>query len=158
MVGDLRFEAVTEATIDAWRRVHNEIIPVTPLSVEEVRERMGRNRLQLAWLGDTLVGCSTVRPPVDGTATATVIVRVLPEFRGRGIGGELYERELSAARELGGEVIETVVLETNVEGLRFAQARGYVEVDRYVLDGDDVGYVDLRLQDSARQGLAARKT
>lgn len=141
----VRFEAVTETTVEDWRRVHNEIIPVTPLSTLEVRERMGRNRLQVAWDGDVLVGCSTVRPPAGEGRAATVIVRVLPDHRGRGIGAAFYERELTAARELGAEVIETVVLESNVEGLRFAQRRGFVEFDRYVLDGDEVGYVELRL-------------
>jgi len=48
------------------------------MSLDEVRERSGRNRLENAYLGDVLVGCSTVRPPEDGVVT--VIARVLPEF------------------------------------------------------------------------------
>lgn len=147
MTDGVRYEPVTEATLEDWRSVHNEIIPVTPLSTAEVRDRMGRNRLQVAWLGDEVVGCSTVRPPVGDSRTATVIVRVLAAHRRQGIGSAFYERELAAARDLGAEVIETVVLETNLDGLVFAQARGFVEVDRYVLDGDEVGYVDLRLLD-----------
>lgn len=141
----MRYEPVTESTLEDWRRVHNEIIPVSPLSPDEVRERMGRNRLQVAWVDDVLVGCSTVRPPLADSRTATVIVRVLPPHRRQGIGSQFYERELAAARDLGAEVIKTVVLESNTDGLRFALSRGFVEVDRYVLEGDDVGYVELLL-------------
>jgi hypothetical protein len=37
-----------------------------------------------------------------------------------------------------------VVLESNPEGLAFALRHGSVEVDRYVLDGDEIAYVELR--------------
>ena len=113
------------------------------MSVEDARERLGRYRLENAYLGDVFVGCSTVRPPVDGVAT--VIARVLPGFRGRGFGVALYENGLARARALGAGVIETCVLAANEDGLRFAGRRGFVEVDRYVLDGERDEWVDLRL-------------
>lgn len=133
-----------------WRYVHNLIIPTHELSLADVRERSGRNSLHVAYLGDTLVGCTTIRPPAADsppatTATATVIARVLPEHRGQGLGGELYAYGLAHARELGAQVIETVVLASNPEGLRFARSLGFVEFDRYVLPGDTVPYIDLRL-------------
>ncbi|MCJ1676786.1 hypothetical protein MTF65_05370 [Streptomyces sp. APSN-46.1] len=43
------------------------------------------------------------------------------------------------------EVIETVVLESNPDGLRFAVGHGFVEVERYLLPGDTVPFIDLRL-------------
>jgi hypothetical protein len=52
---------------------------------------------------------------------------------------------LARARELGAEVIETVVLAANVEGLRFAERHGFVECDRYVLPGESELWIDLRL-------------
>ena len=110
-----------------------------------MRDRLERHHLDVAYLGDVLVGCSTVRPPADGTATATVIARVLGPHRGRGFGGELYERGLARARESGARVIETVVLASNEDGLRFAREHGFVEIERYLLPGDTVPYVDLRL-------------
>ncbi|MFF6869673.1 MULTISPECIES: GNAT family N-acetyltransferase [unclassified Streptomyces] len=145
-MNDLRIErARTGAPLADWRAVHNTIIPTAVLSPEEVRERAGRNRLDVAYLGDVPVGCSTVRPPDGETAAATVIARTLPGFRGRGFGTALYERGLAHARSLGGEGVETVVLASNEEGLRFALARGFTEVERYVLPGDTVPFVTLRL-------------
>ena len=141
-----------EAALADWRHVHNTVVPVASalLSLDDVRERAGRNVMEVAYAADgTLVGCSTVRPPrpdATGPATATVISRVLEEHRGQGFGTVLYERGLAAARALGAEAIETVVLTSNTAGLRFAERTGFtVEVDRYRLDGDTVDWVELRL-------------
>jgi len=49
------------------------------------------------------------------------------------------------ARELGAEVIETVVLSSNEDGLRFALKHGFVETERYLLPGDSIPWIDLRL-------------
>ncbi|KUJ38940.1 acetyltransferase [Streptomyces sp. NRRL F-5122] len=131
-----------DSKLEDWRYVHNKIIPADPLSPDDVRERMARHQLEVAYLGEVLVGCSTVRPPRDGTAT--VIARVLPGHRRRGFGGQLYDRGAELARRLGAEVIETIVLGTNEDGLRFAHRRGFVEVDRYVAGVDEVWHT-LRL-------------
>ncbi|THA77632.1 GNAT family N-acetyltransferase [Streptomyces sp. A0642] len=144
----LRFEPVDvdgDTTLQDWRYVHNAIIPTAALSLAEVRERAARNRLTVAYLGDLSAGCSTVRPPAAGSAAATVIARVLPGHRGRGFGERLYERGLADARALGATVIETCVLESNPEGLRFALRHGFVETERYLLPGDSVPFIDLRL-------------
>lgn len=146
---ELRIEQIEPADGDAvlkdWQYVHNTIIPTAVLSLDEVRERAGRNRLTVAYLDEVAIGCSTVRPPTGGASVATVIARILPDHRGRGLGGRLYERALADARALGAEVIETCVLESNPEGLRFALGRGFVETERYVLPGDSVPFIDLRL-------------
>lgn len=146
---ELRIEQVEQAAGDAvlkdWQYVHNTIIPTAVLSLDEVRERAGRNLLTVAYLDEVAVGCSTVRPPADGASVATVIARILSAHRGRGFGGQLYERALADARALGADVIETCVLESNPEGLRFALGRGFVETERYVLPGDSVPFIDLRL-------------
>ncbi|MDX3076524.1 GNAT family N-acetyltransferase [Streptomyces sp. NPDC088354] len=134
-----------DAALEDWRRVHNEIIPTAVLSLDAVRERAGRNHLQVAYLGDVAVGCTTVRPPEGEEAVATVIARVLPGYRGRGFGAELYARGLGKAREMGAGAVETVVLASNEGGLRFAERHGFVEVERYVLPGDTVPFVTLRL-------------
>jgi len=128
-----------------WRSVHNAIIPTAPLSEDEVEERSGRHLLTVAYDDGTLVGGATVRPPVEGTGTATVIVRILPGFRRRGLGTAYLEHELAAARAAGATRIETVVLASNEDGLDFAQAHGFVEHDRYVLDGQTIPFVDLHL-------------
>jgi GNAT superfamily N-acetyltransferase len=74
-----------------------------------------------------------------------VIARVLPAYRRRGYGTALYERGLAHARVLGARTVETCVLAANQEGLRFAERHGFVEVERYVLDGRSELWVDLRL-------------
>jgi len=103
------------------------------------------NCVEVAYLDATAVGCSTVRPPTGDPATVTVIARVLPDHRRQGFGEQLYQRGLARARELGARVIGTVVLASNEDGLRFARRHGFVETERYLLPGDTVPFVDLRL-------------
>ena len=134
-----------DATLDDWRQVHNATIPAHHLSRDDVRQRAQRHRLEVAYLGDVLVGCSTVRPPTDHPLTATVIVRVLAAHRGQGIGERLHARGLELARDLGASVVETVVLSSSEEGLRFARKHGYVETGRYLLPGESIPWVDLRV-------------
>ncbi|MDH6218331.1 GNAT superfamily N-acetyltransferase [Streptomyces pseudovenezuelae] len=99
---DLRTEAVRgDAMLEQWRHVHNVIVPSAALDLAEVRERAGRYRLENAYVEDVLVGCSTVRPPEREGGAATVIARVLPEYRRRGYGTVLYEEGLAHARVLG---------------------------------------------------------
>ncbi|WP_093714823.1 GNAT family N-acetyltransferase [Actinacidiphila alni] len=142
----LRIERVADDAFAAdWRHVHNTIIPTHLLSPEDVRDRGRRNLLDVAYLGDTLVGNTTVRPPTEEEPAATVIARVLTAHRGRGFGRELYAYALGRARELRPERIETVVLESNEAGLRFALKQGFAEFERYVLPGDTIAYVTLRL-------------
>ncbi|MFJ7077779.1 GNAT family N-acetyltransferase [Streptomyces sp. NPDC098781] len=146
-MSDLRIVPVDgEVMLREWGHVHNVIVPPAALDLDEVRERAGRYRLRNAYVGEVLVGCSTVRPPAEEDGVATVIARVLPEHRRLGYGRRLYGDGLAHARVLGASVIETCVLAVNEDGLRFAEANGFVEVDRYVLDGGSDLWVDLRLE------------
>ncbi|MGC4750339.1 GNAT family N-acetyltransferase [Micromonospora sp. DT201] len=148
-MSDLQFRPVqpvgSEAALLDWQHIHNLIIPTAALSVDEIVVRAKRNILEVAYVEGTPVGCSTVRPPESDTAPATVIARVLPENRRQGYGEQIYRRGLARARDLGAQVIDTVVLASNDDGLRFAEQHGFVEVERYVLPGDTVAFVDLRL-------------
>jgi len=141
----LRIIPVGPATVAAWRDTHNAIIPAHTLTAEDVRERMTRNRLTLAYDGAELVGNATIRPPVPDTMTATVIVRILPRHRRQGHGSEYLTAMLAEARGMGAQRIETVVLAANQDGLAFARRRGFVEFDRYVLDGENAEYIELYL-------------
>jgi GNAT superfamily N-acetyltransferase len=146
-VTDLRIVPVRDdTTLLDWQRVHNEIIPTAPLSVDEIRERATRHVLEVAYAGEVLVGCSTVRPPSEETAAATVIARVLPEHRRQGYGSAIYERSLARGRELSSAGIETHILATNKDGLRFAKAHGFVEVETYLLPGDTIPFIELHLE------------
>ena len=144
-VSELRIVPVSdEQTLLDWQQVHNEIIPTAPLSVDEIRERVTRNVLEVAYDGDVLVGCSTVRPPSEETSAAVVIARVLPAYRRRGFGTAIYEHCLRRGRELG-DGIETHILSSNDDGVRFAKAHGFVEVETYLLPGDTIPFIELRL-------------
>ncbi|MEU8170775.1 GNAT family N-acetyltransferase [Micromonospora sp. NPDC049004] len=148
-MSDLQFRPVqsvgNEAALLDWQYIHNLIIPTAALSVDEIVVRAQRNILEVAYVEGSPVGCSTVRPPESDAAAATVIARVLPGHRRRGYGEQVYQRGLARARDLGAEVIDTVVLASNDDGLRFARQHGFVEIERYVLPGDTVPFVDLRL-------------
>jgi GNAT superfamily N-acetyltransferase len=146
-VTDVRFAEVSDdRSLADWQGIHNEIIPTDPLTLDEVRERSARHRLELAYAGTAPVGNSTVRRPTDESG-AMVIARVLPAYRRRGIGTLLYERGLEAARGWADDrPVETVVLASNAEGLAFALARGFVEVERYTLPGATIPYVALELR------------
>jgi ribosomal protein S18 acetylase RimI-like enzyme len=145
-VTDLRIEPVADETMQQeWRHVHNVIVPPAAMDLDEVRERGGRYRLENAYAGDVLVGCSTVRPPEGEEAVATVIARVLPEYRRRGFGTALYRNGLAHARVQGARVVETVVLAANEDGLRFAEGHGFVEAERYTLEDETGLWVTLRL-------------
>jgi GNAT superfamily N-acetyltransferase len=145
-VSGLRFlHPDDDAALEDWRRVHNTVIPAHQLSLDDVRERVRRHHLEVAYVDDVLVGCSTVRPSTDADPTVIVIARVLAEHRRNGYGERLYERGLERARERDAEAIGTVVLSSNDDGLRFALRHGFVEVERYVLPGETIPWIDLRL-------------
>src|SRR3954453_13759437 len=128
---DLRMEPVVgDGMLEQWWYVHTVIVPPAAMSAEDVRERGRRYRLGNAYLGDTLVGCSTVRPPDGEGAVATVIARVLPDYRRRGFGTALYEKGLDHARVLGARVIETCVLAVNGEGTGLGVGGGSFGVSR----------------------------
>lgn len=92
----LRIDRVNvDATVHDWQYVHDLVIPTHHRSLDEVRERCRRHVFEVARLGETLIGCTTVRPPTGETPVATVIARVLPGHRGRQFGAELYERGLA---------------------------------------------------------------
>lgn len=144
MANLLSYPVDSEQTLKDWQHVHNEIIPADALDLDEVRDRVGRYHLEVAYADGVLVACSTVRPP-DDDGTATVIVRVLPDHRHQGYGRKLYARCLDAAYALGAKQVETIVWEPNVDGLKFALASGFTETERYLPDGDDAAYITLRL-------------
>lgn len=145
-VSDLRFmQPADDDALRDWLHVHNVTIPTTQLSLDDVRDRARRHHLEVAYLGGALAGSSTVRPPGDDTRTAIVIARVLADYRRKGIGSELLVRGLYKAWELGAEQVETVVLSSNDSGLQFARKHGFVEKERYVLPGETVPWIDMRL-------------
>jgi ribosomal protein S18 acetylase RimI-like enzyme len=76
---------------------------------------------------------------------ATVIIRILPEMRRKGYGTSYLRAEMVQVEGFGARRVETVVLASNADGLSFARAHGFVEHDRYLLDGDTLEFVELHL-------------
>ncbi|MEV4140606.1 GNAT family N-acetyltransferase [Dactylosporangium sp. NPDC049742] len=146
-MSSLRIGPVTDdATLEDWRLVHNTVVPDAAMSADEARERVEKYLLEVAYDGDVLVGCTTVRPPEAGGGASTVIVRVLPQWRGRGLGSALYDRAMRQAADHAAPAVETVVWAANTAGVRFAEARGFAEVDRYEPEPGAVPYLTLRRQ------------
>ena len=125
--------------------MHNIVIPPVQLTTEEVAERALRNDLTVAFHDGVLVGNATVRAPQDGAVT--MIVRVLPEHRGCGYGSTYLHEALKRPHARDARQIDTVVLAANVDGLAFAYRHGFVETERYEVDG--VAFVDLTRTESA---------
>jgi L-amino acid N-acyltransferase YncA len=138
-----------DSGLQDWQHVHNTIVPSAAMSLDEVRDRAHRYRLEVAYREDELIGCTTVRPPEDDPSAATLIVRVLPVQRRQGYGEQLYARGMTQAQALGATAIETIVLASNLDGLRFAEAHGFVEVSRYLPPDDTVPFITLRSSPAA---------
>jgi hypothetical protein len=77
--------AATKLLLDAWRSIHNKIIPTDLLSATDVAERAVRNRSTLAYACGELVGNATLRPLSEREAIATVIGRILPGAAPQGL-------------------------------------------------------------------------
>ncbi|HUY16278.1 MAG TPA: GNAT family N-acetyltransferase [Acidimicrobiales bacterium] len=131
--------------LDQWREVHNRCVAPTQLTADDVAERAFRHSLTVGYVDGVLVANATVRAPEDG-GVVTVIVRVLPEHRRRGLASEYLGALLRQTRASRFEQIKTVILADNVGGLNFAVHHGFVETSRHEVDG--VAFVDLTLRDA----------
>jgi GNAT superfamily N-acetyltransferase len=151
----LRHVPVSDDTVADWCSIHNEVIPTDPLTLAQCAERADRYHLTLGYRDDVLVGNATVRPPQTTGGAAVVIVRILPPHRRQGLGSSYLVSALAEARSLGGLTIETVVLSSNEDGLRFAVRHGFVEFNLCTLDGAVIPYVELRLMMSVSSMRAA---
>jgi hypothetical protein len=74
-----------------------------------------------------------------------VIARLFPAHCAQGFGEELYVRGPSQAGGLSAKVIETVVLSSSEDGLRFARKYALVEAERYLPPGGNHPWINLRL-------------
>lgn len=114
--------AESDADLDLWARIRTEASPRDELK----RPLRSPDRLLLL-AGEA--GCARAAPS-DLEDHASIVVYVLPAERRRGLGAALYDRCLEHARSLGRARLFTTIDALSEPGLRFAVARGYVEVDR----------------------------
>jgi len=118
------------------------ITPTADELLPDFRSNPTRRRsLLLASVDGAVVGCAmvTTRPHSPG-AGAYLVVDVLPEHRGRGIGGVLLERAESAARAAGETALKfSGPHSASAGGARLASPTGFGE-----LAADDPGVSFLR--------------
>jgi mycothiol synthase len=123
-------EAVTNADLEAWRRVRIAILPnERTASLEELRAMEAPDRLLLLAEvdGDVVGSGATNRSDTSGAA---LFPRVLPAFRRRGIGTALLHALAAHAQAVGHSEAGSLV---DDEGsLAFAERFGFRETGRQV--------------------------
>lgn len=156
-------EVETDADLEAWVEVKNVVVPNEPTNIEQMRnaEEPGR-KLWIAVEGERTVGCAVAALSNFG-GKAFIAVRVLPEFRRRGIGHALAEAGAAHGRSLGRDGVNCFVYADEPHSIAFAESYGLANVD-YQLEqvrtiGDEppppAGF-DLRPLDGDREALLER--
>jgi GNAT superfamily N-acetyltransferase len=126
--------AETDADLAAYAACWAAVWPEDPISVDFIRERIAREPERLYLLAEegprvVAIGCvarssrSGVRP---------VAVAVVPERRGKGLGGRLLDLCLTHARGLEAASALGWVREDDDPSVGFAHRRGFVVTDRVV--------------------------
>lgn len=105
--------------------------PMTPEQLLRRKERQPERLYLLAEEESRSVGLALVAP-TDSPNLRYVGVRVLPDWRRRGIGAALYEPALAHARGLAPEWISTFVSEADPDSVAWAARRGFEEAQRQV--------------------------
>jgi mycothiol synthase len=129
--------ATSDVDLAAWCEVWNAITPREPVTVEDQLRRLERQpeRLQLVAPGK---GVALVAPS-DSPGRLYLGLRVLPEWRRRGLGSKLYEQAFEHALAQQPEWLSGIVSGEEPDSLAWAERRGFSEY------GCDVELV-LRLQ------------
>ena len=137
MIDVRRVEA--DADLETWAATKSAIAADEPVTVEQLRRSHAPERLLLlAELDGALAGCG-IGDRSHFPSRAFVAPRVLPQFRGRGVGTALLDALLDYARDLGVTGLSTFVDGREGISIAFARRRGLVEVDRQIEQVRDVG-------------------
>jgi mycothiol synthase len=126
--------AETDADLAAWCEVWTTITPREPVTLEQVKRRLERQPERLFLVAEEeghVVGSGLVARS-DSPNRKFVGVRVLPGWRRRGIGSELYDPALAHARALEPEWISTMVSQADSDSVAWAKRRGFEEYGRQV--------------------------
>lgn len=133
----LRVRPVDDAgSLATYVAIHNGSEPVSPETVASLawaRETYPATHLLLAELDGRGVGVATtgrVYVHAPDHPRYWLGLGVLPEERGRGIGSALLAAASAIARGAGKRGFDTMALETQRDGLRFLERRGFRETGR----------------------------
>jgi mycothiol synthase len=127
-------EAVTREDLAALCDVWAVITPREPMTAEQLQRRKERQPERLYLLAEAegrVVGLGLVAPS-DSPGRVFVGVRVLPEFRLRGIGSAVYERLAEHSRAQAPDMLSTMVSEADSGSVAWAERRGFGEYARQV--------------------------
>ncbi len=117
------------------------LVESEPITAEEMGRRMERtpadqitHRISAVDEEGRMVGMGVAwRTPADQEGRWFMVVRVLPEVRGSGVGSTLLEALETWCREQGGTVLGTEVREADDHSVAFAKHRGY-QTDRHIFE------------------------
>jgi GNAT superfamily N-acetyltransferase len=117
------------------------LVSSDPITVERAHEWEGnfprdgvRQRMLALDEHNRIVGCNeAAHRPYMLLNSFWIDVIVLPDFRRRGIGANLYENAMRFAQTQGATRLECEVRDCNPDWLRFAQARGF-QINRHVFE------------------------
>lgn len=99
-------------------------------------------RLFAAEEDDLLVGLAECVFHEEGDAGDIHWIHVHPEYRGGGIGEQLFEHVKSTLEELGAEYVRGLVLANNAEGTAFYRDIGFEKVGERELEIDGTTYTE----------------
>jgi len=124
----------SDRDLTGYAQVWNAITPNEPITVAETKRRLARQPWRLYLVAEEagrIVG-SGFAGRTDSAERAFLAVRVLPEWRRRGIGVALYEVCRPHAVELGAAMISGRIAEHDSDSLQWAANLGFAEVGRDV--------------------------
>ena len=115
--------------LEAWASIKSRVVPDEPITAEQLAATDEPGRiLLLAELDGVLAGCG-----IGGLSSfgekAFIMARVLPEYRRRGVGGELVRALAEHGRALGRSGVNSFVEWHDEPSIRFAEKLGLTEVD-----------------------------
>ncbi len=113
----------------AWAALKSAVVPNEPVMVEQLRtQHEPERRLLLADLDGVLAGCGIADRSSFG-GRAFIAVRVLPEYRRRGVATALLQALAGHARSLGLDGVNAFVYADEPHSIAFAESLGLADVD-----------------------------
>jgi mycothiol synthase len=119
----------TDADLDGWADLKSTVVPNEPVTAVQLRASAEPERkLLLAELDGQLAGCGIADRSSFG-GRAFIAVRVLEQYRRRGVGTALLRELAEYARSLGLTGVNAFVYADEPHSIAFAEALGLVDVD-----------------------------
>jgi GNAT superfamily N-acetyltransferase len=120
----------SDADVDRWLAIRNEIFPAITLSraALDLQDRTGPEGRVKLLAGD--VGFAIATPSDAHHPYAWLTVGVLEPARGRGIGGELWTAGAEHLAAIGVTTARSLSMDGEAAGARFLERRRFAEVGR----------------------------